>query len=334
MREGIAIGTIGLLRAEVQLFTERQVALLQTFANQAVIAIENTRLFEAEQTRSRELQTRSAVLAESLEYQTAISEVLNVISRSPNELQAVLDTIVQTARRLCGAERAVVTMLRDDNYHLVAHDGAPPDWVEYLTGNPFLPDRSSATGRAALERKAVQIPNVLVATFADQAVIAINNVGLFEEVQARTKELAESLKQQTATADVLKVISRSAFDLQKVLDTLVESATRLCEVEGEGVYRREGTNDHLAATYGLAPEFKEYRELHPMSVDRGSTLGRAILEDKPVQILMRNTSSSSRKNWAAGGPCSPSPYCATGNRSVSLHCSIRHPGHSRRGRSS
>jgi signal transduction histidine kinase len=124
----------------------------------------------------------------------------------------------------------------------------------------------------------------LVTTFADQAVIAINNVGLFEEVQARTKELTESLKQQTATADVLKVISRSAFDLQKVLDTLVESAARLCEVEGAGVFRREGTNYHIAATHGLAPEFKEYMERHPTSVDRGSAVGRAILEGKPVQI--------------------------------------------------
>src|SRR5262249_50945586 len=155
-----AIGTIHLRRTKAQLFTERQVALLQTFANQAVIAIENARLLEAEQTRSRELLTRSAELAELLEYQTATSEVLNVISRSPNELQPVLDTIVRTARRLCGAERAIVCMLRDGKYHLVAHDGAPSELVEYMAENPFLPDRGSATGRAALERKAIQIPNV------------------------------------------------------------------------------------------------------------------------------------------------------------------------------
>src|SRR5262249_24001276 len=153
---------IALARQTVRPFNDKQIELVETFADQAVIAIENARLFEAEQTRSRELQTRSAELAESLEYQTAISDVLNVISRSPDELQPVLDPIVQTARRLCGAERAMVTMLRDGKYHLVTHDGAPPELVEYLTRNPFLPDRSSATGRVALERKAVQIPNVLV----------------------------------------------------------------------------------------------------------------------------------------------------------------------------
>jgi GAF domain-containing protein len=259
LRDGLPIGVIGLLRTVVKPFTEKQIKLVTTFADQALIAIENARLFEAEQTRSRELQTRSAELAESLEYQTATSEVLNVISRSPNELQPVLDTNVQTSRRLCRAERAIITMLRDGKYHLVAHDGVPPDLVEHLTENPFLPDRSSATGRVALERKAVQIPNVLVdpewtetrsrigktrtvlgvpllrkgevigvismghtevkpftekqielvTTFADQAAIAINNVGLFEEVQARTRELEETLEYQSATSEILGVIAAS-----------------------------------------------------------------------------------------------------------------------------
>src|SRR5262249_14927483 len=151
-------------------FSDKQIELVTTFADQAVIAIENTRLFEEVQARTRELQ-------ESLEYQTATSEVLNVISRSPNELQPVLNTIVRTARRLCGAERAMLTMLRDEKYHLVAHDGNPPDVVEYLTENPLLPNRSSATGRVALERKTVQIPNAFVDPEFGQARQRIDKTG-------------------------------------------------------------------------------------------------------------------------------------------------------------
>jgi GAF domain-containing protein/anti-sigma regulatory factor (Ser/Thr protein kinase) len=334
MREGVAIGTINLRRADVQLFTERQVALLQTFAKQAVIAIENARLFEAEQTRSRELQTRSAELAESLEYQTAISEVLNVISRSPNELQPVLDTIVLTARRLCGAERSMLTMLRDGKYRLVAHDGNPPDVVEYLTENPLLPDRSSATGRVALERKTVQIPNALVdpefgqarqsidktgtvlgvpllrkgevigaiamwhtevkpftdkqielvTTFADQAVIAINNVGLFEEVQARTRELQESLEYQTAISEVLKVIGRSPNELQPVLDVIVETAGRLCQAEDSVVFRLKDGKYHLVAGNDSS-EVLEYLTQNPIEPgQRGSVTARAVLERRTIHV--------------------------------------------------
>jgi GAF domain-containing protein len=281
LREGVPIGIIVLMRRTVQLFTDKQIELVTTFANQAVIAIENARLFEAEQMRTRELTERTRELQESLEYQTAISDVLNVISRSPNELQPVLDTIGWTARRLCGAERAFVTMLRDGKYHLVAHDGVPPDIVEYMIRNPFLPDRGSAVGRVALERKAVHIPNVLVdpeyalarhkigkvltvldvpllrkgevigvigmwhsevkpftekqielvKTFADQAVIAINNVGLFEEVQARTRELQESLEYQTAMSDILGVISRSPTNAQPVFDIIGERAKKLCDAK-------------------------------------------------------------------------------------------------------
>src|SRR5262245_25718666 len=111
MREGAAIGAIVLRRTEARLFSERQIAVLQTFANQAVIAIENTRLFEAEQASKRELQARTKELQDSLDRQTATSEVLGVISRSPNEVQPVLDTIVATAQRLCQAERATIWRL-------------------------------------------------------------------------------------------------------------------------------------------------------------------------------------------------------------------------------
>jgi signal transduction histidine kinase len=326
LREGVPIGAILLQRTEVRTFTDRQIQLLEMFADQAVIAIENTRLFDEVQARTRELQ-------ESLEYQTAISEVLNVISRSPNELQPVLDTIVRTARRLCGDERAVVSMLRDGKYHLVAHDGAPPDAVEYMTKNPFVPARDSATGRAALERKAVHIPNVLVdpeyglerlritkvctalgvpllrkgevigiigmwhsevkpftekqigliETFADQAVIAVENARLFEEVQARTRELTESLEQQTATADVLKVISRSALDVQKVLDALVESAARLCDAYDAVIFQVLGDGLRLVAHHGQIPMAGPVGQ-YTIPLVRGFMTGRAVIDRRTIQV--------------------------------------------------
>src|SRR5207302_1859711 len=121
-------------------------------------------------------------------------------------------------------------------------------------------------------------------TFADQAMIAIENARLFDEVQARTRDLSESLQQQTATADVLKVISRSTFDLQTVLDTLVESVARLCEVEMASMNRQFGGAYRQVASYGLSPEFKKFMETHPVEFQRGTTVARAIQEKKPVQI--------------------------------------------------
>src|SRR5262245_18296192 len=150
LRAGEAIGVVLLRRREVRPFTHKQIELLKTFADQAVIAIENTRLFEAEKARTKEVEAKSAELHESLEYQSATSEVLCVISRSPTDLQPVFDTIARIAQRLCQAEHAFVLQRGEGDYRLVAANDAVPDWVTALKANPLLPDRGSLTGRVAL----------------------------------------------------------------------------------------------------------------------------------------------------------------------------------------
>ena len=328
LREGIPIGLLVLHRANVRPFTDKQIELVETFADQAVIAIENVRLFD-------EVQARTHELSESLEQQMATSEVLKVISRSLVDLETVLETLVETVARLCRADQVYTFHLRHDLWHLVAAWGLSAEAREFFLTHPFTPGRGSTSGRAALERRAVLIPDVLqdpeyalsegqkiagyrttlgipllredtligvfsitrtrveaftekeielATTFADQAVIAIENVRLFDEVQARTRDLSESLQQQTATADVLKAISRSAFDLKTVLDALVEAAARLCEAD-QGTIARERDGVYLrVATYGFPDDFTEYVKNLPVVPERGTATGRALLEGKVVHI--------------------------------------------------
>ena len=326
LREGNPIGVIALGRTTVRPFTEKQVGLVQTFADQAVIAIENVRLFDDVQARTREL-------TESLQQQTATADALKVISRSTFDLQTVLNTLVESAARLCDAYDAVMLLREGESLVFGAHHGPIP---YDLVKRPIT--RAWTNGRAVVDRKPVHVHDLtaagdefpegsadalrlghrtilsvpllredeaigslsvrrttvrpftekqvgLVQTFADQAVIAIENVRLFDNLQARTRELTESLQQQTATADALKVISRSTFDLQSVLQTLVESAARLCEADMAAIARQKGTKYHLVARHGYPSGYSEHIETLPMEPGRGSLTGRVLLEGKRVHII-------------------------------------------------
>jgi GAF domain-containing protein len=325
VREGAAIGVISLRRTEVRPFTDKEIALLETFADQAVIAIENVRLF-------KELQARNQELTVALAQQTATSEVLAVISGAQTAVQPVFEAIVQSARRLCEASYSSVYRLDNQLVHLVAHNHQTPEaaetfryvWPMPLTGDSFVarairenavihtdmqedPTASAALiarGKAVGHRRILVVPMVreghpigairvsrvertpfaeqhiaLLKTFADQAVIAIENVRLFKELEGRNRELTEALEQQTATAEILRVISSSPTDLQPVLVTVAENAARVCGAIDAQIYRVEGEFLHWVASHGPIPPNTEER-----LISRGSVTGRAVVDRRTIHV--------------------------------------------------
>ena len=333
LRDSEPIGIIMLSRKRVEPFTERQIELVRTFADQAVIAMENARLLG-------ELQARTRDLEELLEYQTATSDVLKVISRSTADVQPVLDTVTETAARLCGADTAAIWMREGETYRAVASTqariAAEPEYWANMRQRTIVPGRNSLTGRVALEGGVVHIEDIradpdyavpesaasvrptqlgvpllregavlgtinlarrrvqpyterqieLVRTFADQAVIAIENARLLGELQARTRDLEELLEYQTATSDVLNVISRSTADVQPVLDTVMETAVRLCGADAGTIFIREGEVYRPASSSFSAADPEYWARVRQQTAvpGRQSILGRVLLEGRVVHI--------------------------------------------------
>jgi signal transduction histidine kinase len=319
LKHGDLVGAFVIYRQIVRPFTEKQIHLVQNFATQAVVAIENARLLKE--------------LRESLQQQTATADVLKVISRSTFDLQTVLDTLVQSAARLCEADQASINHAKGNAYQQVACYGYSPDHKAYMDKHSVPSGRGSLVGRVMLEGRTVQIPDVLadpeytfgaakiggartmlgvpllregqpigvinlqrnavrpfterqielLTTFADQAVIAIENVRLFDEVQTRTRELSDALERQMATGEILASISGSVTDTKPVFDAIVRNLRRLFGTRLAMVQVLNDGMAHLAAA-AHEMEFETLNQQFPRPLDGSTGSGRAMLSKQVLQF--------------------------------------------------
>jgi len=317
LREDMPIGAISIRRTEVRPFSEKHILLLKIFADQAVIAIENVRLFNE--------------LKESLEQQTATSEILGVIASSPTDVKPVLDAVAENAARLCNSQDGQIYRVEGDLVRKVASYGAVSLLVAVGETQPI--SRSLVSGRAILERRTVHVEDLaseldrefpetkpllaqgqhttlatpllregvpigvilirrlevrpfsdkqikLLETFAAQAVIAIENVRLFKELQERNRDLTEALEQQTTTSEILRVIAKSPTDIQPVLDAIVESSARLCSAKDTAIRLVEGNILRVAAHQGPIP----FLAASEIPMNRSSVTGRAVVDRQLIHV--------------------------------------------------
>ena len=327
------VGTIVIYRQEVRTFNDREIELLKSFAAQAVIAIENARLLNELRQRTDDLSKRTTDLTEALEQQTATSEVLQVISSSPGDLEPVFASMLEKAVRICDATFGNIYRWDGEFLNLVAAHNTPPAFAE-ARRSPRRPDPNMPAGRMLSTKTAIhvvdlaadrsyieqRIPEViaavelggvrtflavpmlndneligalslsrkevrpfaekqieLVKNFAAQAVIAIENARLLNE-------LRQSLEQQTATAEVLKVVSSSPGDLEPVFAAMLENATRVCDANFGNIYRLDGQTLQLVGTHNTPPAFAEARKRHPLRPDPNIPAGRAVTTRSVVHI--------------------------------------------------